>query len=221
MASQEAYDFWEHFVDRYGKSIKESRPEIMLVGAKAGNLYQVYERGTTFSPNSESLLRILNNDIQVGDRVAIQTMQDGGRYVAGKIFETGDKEYYDSPYVQTTTINSATTASTTDTVNYSENVALSLALPPGIWTVTAWGWGMYSHSVANGIVRTHILINADLGAALTMTCPITSNRVGMGGTNLVTGQTGTIPVAVRYRPNASGTAYAGGGMLVAMAFRTG
>ena len=78
MANQQVHDFWEHFVDRYGNSIKESRPELMIVGAISGNKYQMYERGNSLDANSEQLLRLSQSSIEVGDRVAVQTMQDGG-----------------------------------------------------------------------------------------------------------------------------------------------
>lgn len=228
MANQEVQDFWGKIVDQYGRAIRESRPDIQIVGAIQGNTYQTYERGATLNPDSEKMLRIYPSDIQVGDRVFIITGSDGGKYVGGKIFETGDTEPvpvvpppFNYPYSQIATVNSATVASTSDTSNYSQNVGIaSFTLPTGTWTVTAWGWGMYSHSSANGIVRVRMLINANQGTALTMACPVSPARVGIAIINQATGQSGTISISMDYRPNSSGTASAGGGTLAAFAVRT-
>ncbi len=101
-----------------------------------------------------------------------------------------------SPKLFSTISNSATTASTNDTANYSVNVSLSVALGSGTWTVMAWGSGFYSHSSADGIVRTHLQVNADAGTALTMTCPADPSRKEISVNNTAAGQTGTIPVSL-------------------------
>lgn len=73
-----------------------------------------------------------------------------------------------SPYTQAPSIaDSAVTASTSDTANYSVNVTMSFTLPTGTWAVYAWAAGLFSHSSANGIVRVHLQVGDDLGTALT------------------------------------------------------
>jgi len=59
-----------------------------------------------------------------------------------------------------------------------------------------------------------------LGTALTSPCQAHPGRTTIAVANHATGQTGTITIALEYRPNASGTAYAGGGYVMAQAFRT-
>ena len=133
---------------------------------------------------------------------------------------TANTDYALPVVMDIATANSATTSSTTDTSNYSENVSMSLALPTGTWTVVAIGSGMYSHSSSDGIVRTHLQIDANAGTALTMTCPATASRKMITVSNSATGLSGTISIILEYRPNASGTAYAGGGTIMAIGMRT-
>ena len=126
-----------------------------------------------------------------------------------------------SPYTQAPSIaDSAVTASTSDTANYSVNVTMSFTLPAGTWAVYAWAAGLFSHSSANGIVRVHLQVGNDAGTALTSPCQANPGRTTIAVANHATGQTGTITIALEYRPNASGTAYAGGGYVMAQAFRT-
>lgn len=127
-----------------------------------------------------------------------------------------------SPYYEPASIsNSAVTASTASTADYSVNVQnTSFDLPTGTWDVIAWGDGLYAHSAANGIVRVHMQVGSDAGTALTAACQQDPGRTSIGITNYASGQTGTIEIRMEYRPNSTGTAYAGGGWLMAMAFRT-
>lgn len=126
-----------------------------------------------------------------------------------------------SPYTQAPSIaDGAVTASTSDTANYSVNVTMSFTLPTGTWAVYAWAAGLFAHSSANGIVRVHLQVGDDLGTALTSPCQAHPGRTTIAVANHATGQTGTITIALEYRPNASGTAYAGGGYVMAQAFRT-
>jgi len=69
-------------------------------------------------------------------------------------------------------------------------------------------------------VRVRMLIDADQGTALTMGVPLNSTRTTLGIANMASGLSGTITVSMGYRPNASGTAYAGGGWMTILAFRT-
>jgi len=125
------------------------------------------------------------------------------------------------PYIQSPAIsNSAVTASTSSTSAYAVNVTTSFTLPAGTWNVYAWGAGMFAHSSANGIVRVHLQVGSDAGTALTCACAADPGRTSVSVANLAAAQIGTITIALEYRPNASGTAYAGGGWIVAQAFRT-
>ena len=126
-----------------------------------------------------------------------------------------------SPYTQSPAVsNSAVTASTSDTAAYSVNVTMSFTLPTGTWTVHAWAAGLFAHSSANGIVRVHLQVGSDAGTALTNACAADPGRTSVAVANAATGQTGTITIALEYRPNTTGTAYAGGGYIMAQAFRT-
>ena len=68
---------------------------------------------------------------------------------------------------QKTTV-AATVASTTDTVNYQEAIALSLALPAGTWKVSVIAQGNFSHS-ASGLMRRGIEIDGTVLGAGTLT----------------------------------------------------
>ncbi len=126
-----------------------------------------------------------------------------------------------SPYSEGPTVSdSAVTSSNSSTSTYAVNVQTSITLPGGTWDVYAWGGGLYYHSSANGVVRVHMQIGSDAGDALTSPCPSSSSRMYVGIANHATGQSGSIDVKQEYRPNASGTAYAGGGWLMVVAFRT-
>jgi len=105
-------------------------------------------------------------------------------------------------------------------VNYSTNMSLNAVLPTGTWTIFAMGNGLYSHSAEGGIVRHRVRIGSDGGTSVSAAINIDSTRTGMAATHSLTGQTGTVTVYLEYRPNSTGTAYAGGGGLFIIATRT-
>lgn len=170
--------------------------------------------------------------ITAGDDLAVIVL-GGKKFILGPIQnETQTAITYDlpiigekgfnSPYTEPMTIaNSAVDPSTASTSVYSVNVQnTSFDLPAGTWTVFAWGEGLYAHSAANGAVRVHMQVGSDAGTALTTACQIDPGRTSIGIANEASGQSGSIEIRMEYRPNASGTAYAGGGWLKAIAWRT-
>ena len=129
---------------------------------------------------------------------------------------------FNSPYSEEPVVsNSAVVASTSSISAYSVNVQnTSFDLPDGTWTVDAWGGGFYAHSSDNGAVRVHLQVGNDAGTALAIACRQDPGRTYIGLANRAVGQTGSIEIRQEYRPNVSGTAYAGGGWLMALGFRT-
>jgi hypothetical protein len=127
-----------------------------------------------------------------------------------------------SPYIEVPTVsNSAVTGSNASTSDYEVNVQnASFDLPVGTWTVIAWGDGLYAHSSAGGSVRVHLQVGANAGTAIISACQQDPGRSSIGIANAATGQTGSIEIRMEYRPQSGGTAYAGGGWLMAMGFRT-
>jgi len=80
--------------------------------------------------------------------------------------------------------------------------------------------GLCSASSENWLGRVHLRVWNETGTARPSLCPDYPGRTTIAVANHATGQTGTITIALEYRPNASGTAYAGGGYVMAQAFRT-
>lgn len=207
--------------------VEDVRPFRAIVIGQSSGMVQIRRIHST---TGETALRarVVGFDLATNDEVLCVPMADGIPVVIGKVqrstaaslgLSAGLKSL-NTPYLDTAIANSATTGSTTDTNNYSVNVTMSLVLPTGTWTVFAWGTGVYAHSVANGIVRVHMQVGSDAGTAMTSACAIDPGRTAIAVHNAASAQTGTITVAMEYRPNATGTAYAGGGSLTALAVRT-
>ena len=119
--------------------------------------------------------------------------------------------------------DSANTASTSSTTVYANNLLISGFNPGagvGTWECMAWCAGLYSHSAADGVVRHRVMIGADQGTAITTQCRQDTVRTTIAHGNKATGLVGAFDVSADYRPNSTGTAYAGGGYLMAMARRT-
>lgn len=170
--------------------------------------------------------------IAAGDDLAV-IMLGGKHFVLGPIQNATQTEItydlpivgekgFNSPYTEHPAIaNSAVTGSTSNTGAYSVNVQnTSFDLPAGTWDVFAWGGGLFAHSSADGVVRVHLQVGDDAGTALTVACPQDPSRTYIGVANGATGQTGSIEIRLEYRPNTTGTAYAGGGWVMAIAYRT-
>lgn len=209
--------------------IDDARPFRAIVTGQSGGMVQIRR---LYATSGETALRarVVGFDLATNDEVLCVPMADGLPLVVGKIQRASAVSQglsagltsLNTPYTEDVTIsNSAVTASTTDTANYSVNVQnLSFDLPTGTWNVYAWGGGLYAHSSDNGIVRVHLQVGSDAGTALTMACRQDTGRSYIGMANASIGETGSIEIRQEYRPNASGTAYAGGGWLMAVAFRT-
>lgn len=104
---------------------------------------------------------------------------------------------------QKTTV-AATVASTTDTVNYQEAIALSIVLPAGTWKVSVMAQGNFSHS-ASGTMRRGVEIDGMVLGAGTLTLttaretyPTAVERGGVAGDR-------TILCRLLYNSNSAGT----------------
>ena len=218
----------------------EIRRQMALIGARAipAGAASAGKRKLRLDPAStdetDELFAMLKGlpKIAAGDELAVIVL-GGKNFILGSIQNSAQTEIvYDlpivaekgvnSPYTEDVTIsNSAVTPSTASTTTYSVNIQnTSFDLPTGTWNVLAWGDGFYAHSAVNGVVRVHLQVGNDAGTALTMNCQQDPGRSSIGISNFATGQTGSIEIRMEYRPNASGTAYAGGGWLTAIAWRT-
>ncbi len=222
------------YVDQRVESV---RPFRAVVTGTASGMVQLRR---TYSASAETALRArcVGFDLATDDEVLCVPMADGlpvvvaqlqratptGYILTPDLTLTGDliAASINSPYVEPVTIaDSAVTSSTASTTVYSVNVQnASFDLPTGTWTVYAWGDGLYAHSVANGIVRVHMQVGSDAGTALTVACQQDPGRTSIAIANEATGQSGSIEIRMEYRPNTTGTAYAGGGWLMALALRT-
>lgn len=118
--------------------------------------------------------------------------------------------------------NSATTSSTSDTANYATNFSGSLVLPAdGTWRIWVFTWQMLSHSSEAGNVRWLTRINSSQGSSRNANLNISTTRTGCFSQHSQGGLAGggTVTYDAMYRPNASGSATAGGGDGFAMAWR--
>lgn len=223
-------------------SIDGVRPFRAVVIGQADGMVQI--RRLVASTGETALrARCVGFDLVTDDEVLCLPMADGIPVVVGKlqraapsglsltpnltlygdlvaddvIVKTLNSPFSEEPIVS----NSAVGASTTSTSVYSINVQnTSFDLPTGTWTVHAWGGGLFAHSDDNGAVRVHLQVGNDAGTALVAACRQDPGRSYVGIGNAATNQSGSIEIRLEYRPNASGTAYAGGGWLMAIAYRT-
>ncbi len=222
------------YVDQRVESV---RPFRAVVTGTASGMVQLRR---LYSTSGETALRArcVGFDLTTDDEVLCVPMADGlpvvvaqlqratptGYILTPDLTLTGDliAASINSPYVEPVTIaDSAVTSSTASTTVYSVNVQnASFDLPTGTWTVYAWGSGVYGHSVANGVVRVHMQVGSDAGTALRVACQQDPGRTSVSVANEATGQTGSISIGMEYRCQTAGTAYAGGGWLMALALRT-
>lgn len=110
--------------------------------------------------------------------------------------------------------NSAVTASTSDTSNYSTNFSGSLTIPAnGTFRVWVFTWQLVSHTSEGGNVRVVTQINASTGAFRNANVNITTTRTPILSRHTLGSLAGgaTVTYDALYRPNASGSATAGGG----------
>jgi hypothetical protein len=223
---------WSQLQSEVRRQMATQAPRIMLAGAASGGLRKL--RNVTEAVAGEELFAAIKGlpKISTDDELLVLIV-GGKKVIVGPIQRTtptavtydlpviGEKGF-NSPYsVPMTISNSAAVASTSSTGAYSVNVQnASVALPTGTWTVFAWGEGHYAHSAANGVVRVHMQVGSDAGTAITTACQQDPGRTSIGIANEATNQSGTISIGMEYRPNTTGTAYAGGGWLKAIAWRT-
>lgn len=224
-------DFWPRLERLIDRKIAERAPYIGFAAAQSAGKTKIKRVGE--SAAGDELYAMLEGIPAFTTNDELVILNVGGRdFVAGKSQRssktsiTYDKQIiapsFNSPYQEGVTVqNSADVATNASTVNYVVNVDNpSFDLPSGTWTVIAWGDGLYYHSSANGIVRVRMLIAADQGTALTMACPVDPSRATIPIANSASGLSGSIAIEMGYRPNASGTAGAGGGWLMGLGFRT-
>lgn len=110
--------------------------------------------------------------------------------------------------------NSADTASSSDTSNYVGNFSGGLTLPAhGTFRVWVFTWQLVSHTSEAGNVRVVTRINASTGAFRNANVNITTTRTPVPSRHTLGGLAGGSAVTFDglYRPNASGSATAGGG----------
>lgn len=223
---------WYQIQDEIRRQMNAQRPRIYYAGAASAGKRMLRDiRDVTAGAELCAQLKG-NPKISVDDEVL--TVNVGGKlFLIGAVQRTAQTEItYDLPIVgekgfnspaslPLTISNSAVDASTASTSVYAVNVQnTSVTLPTGTWTVFAWGDGHYAHSAANGIVRVHMQVGSDAGTAITTACQQDPGRTSIGIANEATNQSGTISIGMEYRPNTTGTAYAGGGWLKAIAWRT-
>jgi hypothetical protein len=213
------------------KRIREAGAFVGFAGARSGGKVKVQRIGDTVV--GDELYAMLHGMPKVADNDELVCILIAGKpFVLGlnrratktsiewdlpAIFPSMNTPAFAPPAVS----NSANVGSTSSTVNYSNNILIDNWDPgAGVWTVQAWGAGLYSHSAADGIVRHRVMIDADQGTALTTQCRIDPIRTTIAHGNEATGISGPIDISLDYRPNSAGTAYAGGGYLMAMGRRT-
>lgn len=179
--------------------------------------------------------RVVGFDLQNGDEVLCLPMADGLPVVVGLLQRATPSSYTLSTPLNVDTIvmeapntpvgmqssqNSADTASSTDTSNYVTTLTADIALPTGNWTIRAMTTQMLSHSSAGSVVRAQTRIGGTAGVNLSAAVPADPTRATMVTQATRTSQTGTVTIDAQYRPNASGTAYSGGGTIFVYAYRT-
>ena len=172
--------------------------------------------------------RVVGFDLATDDEVLCLPMADGIPVVVGKIQRaaavsaglSAGVTSLNTPYHFMANQNSADTASSTDTSNYVTTLTSDLVLPTGTWTVRVISSQMLSHSVSGNVVRAQTRIGGTAGTNLSAAVPIDPIRSTLVTQAVRTGQSGTVACDAQYRPNASGTAYSGGGTLFMIAFRT-
>lgn len=207
--------------------VESVRPFRAIVIGQANGMVQIRRIGDPGGGETALRARVAGFDLETNDEVLCSRVTDGIPVVVGKLQRSvpsaaltypGSAAFVYAP--PPVVVDGAVTGSNSSTSTYAVNVQTSITLPGGTWDVYAWGGGLYYHSSANDVVRVHMQIGSDAGDALTSPCPSSSSRMYVGIANHATGQSGSIDVKQEYRPNASGTAYAGGGWLMVVAFRT-
>ena len=163
--------------------------------------------GTLTSLGDADIDGSLNVD---GSAVVDGTLSVGGAVTAAS---------FNSPFIHTEAQSSADTASTTNIVSTVGALSDAITLPTGIWTVYALGGLQVKHSVSGGNVQCSIQINTHEGT-LRLIAAHNTVYTQMVAEDILTGQSGTITVYVRYKGSDSGTTSARNPWVTIIAVRT-
>lgn len=224
---------WQDVQNEIRRQMANIAPRIMLAGSASAGKRKL--RDLTEATAGDELYARLKGTVKMAEDDPVAVIILGGKkFLLGPISNEDQTEItydlpivgekgFNSPFTEPMTIaDGAVTGTNTSTSTYEVNIQnLSFDLPAGTWTVFAWGEGLYSHSVANGVVRVHMQVGSDAGTALTAPCQQAPGRTSVAIANEASSQSGSIQIRMEYRPNTTGTAYAGGGWLKAIAWRTG
>jgi hypothetical protein len=136
--------------------------------------------------------------------LADQTDNGGGGEVPEHEHELPEHDHPSRVRYEQATATAAIVASTTDTVNYQEAIADTIALPAGSWTIKVRAQGNFSHSANGSMSRAIEIDGADVGVGtVTLTStretyPVATERTGISGGR-------TITCKFKYRSNSAGT----------------
>lgn len=216
------------------QQVEGVRPFRAIVTGQSSGMVQIRRIHAT---TGETALRarVIGFDLATDDEVLCVPMADGLPVVVGKLQRATASGYTVTTPLTTTSLiavasntpdhrmanqNSADTASNASTSNYVTTLTDNFPLGTGTWTVRVISSQMLSHSSSGGVVRAYTRIGGTAGTSLSAAVSLDPIRSVIVTQAVQTGQTGTVACDAQYRPNASGTAYSGGGTLFMIAFRT-
>lgn len=230
-----ASELWHGVREEIAKAVAKSGLERVIVASTANGRVKIQELGAP-SALGEEFARLAGFKLDAGAKVLTGKLGDK-RIILGEIQNTAPTKRtfehdidiagalvatkgVNSPALSRYSQDSADTGSNSSTSTWATNFDWDWALPDGTWTVMAETTQLISHGTSSGVIRVRTTIDGTAGTNLSGSAPVNPTRACWTTEGLVTGLTGTITIAGQYRPNASGTAYAGGGMGRAIAFRT-
>lgn len=230
MSNRDDYTEIQAIVDARVKALV---PAIIAAGAASSGMRKLRLDPTNPTEDADELFALLKGTpkITAGDDLAVLILPGGKKLILGPTQNEAQTEItydlpivgekgFNSPHSFMANQNSADVSSSTDTSNYVTTLTTDLVLPTGTWTVRAITSQMLSHSVSGNVVRAQTRIGGTAGTNLSAAVPIDPIRSTFVTQSVRTGQSGTVAVDAQYRPNASGTAYSGGGTIFCIAFRT-
>lgn len=221
---------WSQVQSEIRRQMATQAPRIMLAGAASGGLRKL--RDVTEAVAGDELFAQIKGlpKISTDDELLVVVV-GGKKVIVGPVQRTtptdvtydlpviGEKGF-NSPAMAQYSRDSADTASNASISNFVTTLTANMVLPAGTWSIRAITSQMVSHSSAAGVVRVRTRIGGTAGTELGAACPIDPTRSMLTSQALQTGLSGTVAIDGQYRPSASGTAYSGGGLLFALAFRT-
>lgn len=238
--------FWTSIQNLIDTSVARISPVRASVTALSSGKVQVLRVGNDVA-DSEQLARIEGFSFAVNDEVLC--LQHNGRLVPIGVLQNAIPAAYnlDAPLVVAgagtfssldvsgaasfgsintpiqafNTQSSSTTASTTDTVNYSDAISVTLTLGAGTWTIRSVGGVGLIHS-ASGTGRVLISTNAVDGSATVTPALATAGYTACWASDLVTGVAGNVSITnkVRFRCGTAGTTTAANPWITMYAHRT-